>query len=169
MAQNKTEKRGAAKALAAVRDPKKYKGFFSEFKEFISRGSVIDLAVGMIIGAAFTAIVTSLVNDIIMPILGIFIGGINFSQLKWVIAPATATSAEVAIAYGSFINAIINFLAIALVIFLIIKLINGMRTKLFKQAEEDAEEEAASAADASPADELQLLTEIRDALVDREA
>lgn len=92
------------------------KKFFSEFKTFVMRGNVLDLAVGVIIGAAFQAIVTSLTNDIISPILGIF-GGMNFDQLSFSINGAT-------IAYGKFITAVINFLIMAFVIFLIVKLIN---------------------------------------------
>ena len=92
------------------------KKFFSEFKEFVMRGNVLDLAVGVIIGAAFQAIVTSLTSDIISPILGIF-GGMNFDQLSFTINGAT-------ICYGKFITAIINFLIMAFIIFLIVKLVN---------------------------------------------
>ena len=93
-----------------------------EFKEFISRGNVIDLAVGVIIGGAFGKIVTSLVDDIIMPIIGIIIGGLDFSQLSVSVGEAT-------IGYGSFIQNIVDFFIIALCIFLIIKLINSFRKK----------------------------------------
>lgn len=96
------------------------KKFFSEFKEFIMRGNVLDLAVGVIIGAAFQAIVTSLTSDIISPFLGIF-GGMNFDQLSFTINGAT-------IAYGKFITAIINFLIMAFIIFLIVKLVNKIMT-----------------------------------------
>lgn len=140
-------------------------GLWQEFKEFISRGSVLDLAVGMVIGAAFTAIVTSLVNDVVMPILSIIIGGLNFSDLKLVITPATATTAEVAITYGNFINAVINFLAISLVIFLMVKAINTFKERIHKQQLDEA---AYQAAEEGPTDEVKLLTEIRDALLDRE-
>lgn len=92
------------------------KKFFAEFKEFVMRGNVFDLAVGVIIGAAFQAIVTSLTNDIISPILGIF-GGMDFSDMSFTINGAT-------IAYGKFITAIINFLIMAFIIFLIVKLVN---------------------------------------------
>ncbi|MEG2360757.1 MAG: large conductance mechanosensitive channel protein MscL [Christensenella sp.] len=104
-------------------DEKKKKGFIQEFKEFISRGSVIDLAVGVIIGAAFTAIVNSLVKDIIMPIIALLTGGIDFASWK---IPLMGDSA---IMIGNFINAIISFVLIALVIFLIVKGINGMHKK----------------------------------------
>jgi large conductance mechanosensitive channel len=144
----------------------KGKGLLNEFKEFISRGNVIDLAVGMVVGAAFTAIVSSLVDDIVMPLLGLIIGGINFTDLKWVITPASGDVAEVALYYGNFIQAVINFLAISLVVFLAVKVINTMQDKLKKQATEEAAEEAK---DETPTPEIQLLTEIRDALVDREA
>ena len=102
------------------------KTFFKEFKEFISRGNVMDMAVGVIIGGAFTAIVTSLVNDVIMPVLSLLTGGLDFSTLCIVIGqgeePATLN-------YGAFIAAIINFLLIALVIFIIIRAINKVAPK----------------------------------------
>ena len=131
---------------------KETKGLIAEFKEFISRGNVLDMAVGIIIGAAFTAIVTSLVNDIIMPIVGVIIGGIDFSSLK--VAVGTAS-----INYGVFIQAIINFLLIALTVFIIIKALSKAKRK---QAEEPAEEEPA------PTPEVELLTEIRDLLSKRD-
>lgn len=123
------------------------KGFIKEFKEFISRGNVIDLAVAVVIGGAFTKIVNSLVDDIIMPIIGVIIGGINFENLM-----VTVGTAE--IKYGMFIQAVVNFLLIALVIFTIIKAIN----KFKKKEEENPEEPAA------PSEDIVLLTEIRDLL-----
>lgn len=120
-----------------------------EFKEFISRGNVIDLAVGVIIGGAFGKIVASLVNDIIMPIVGIIIGGLNFSELSVSVGEAT-------IAYGAFIQSIVDFFIIALCIFLIIKLINRLRKKKEAPAEEPKEPE--------PSKEELLLAEIRDLL-----
>ena len=93
--------------------------FAKEFKSFISRGNVVDMAVGVVIGGAFTAIITSLVNDVIMPIIGMVTGGINFSELK-----ATVGSAE--LCYGNFIQAIVNFLLVALVLFCVIKSLNKM-------------------------------------------
>ena len=131
------------------------KKFAKEFREFISRGNVMDLAVGVIIGGAFSAIVTSLTNDIIMPIIGAIIGGLNFTALSFNIGDA-------AIMYGNFIQAIFNFLIIALVIFCMIKAINGMREKMEKLAKKE-EEEAAPAAPAGPTTE-ELLSEIRDLL-----
>ena len=123
------------------------KGFIKEFKEFISRGNVIDLAVAVVIGGAFTKIVNSLVNDIIMPIIGVIIGGINFEHLM-----VTVGTAE--IKYGMFIQAVVNFLLIAFVIFSIIKAINT-----FNKKKEDAPEEPAQ-----PSEDIVLLTEIRDLL-----
>ncbi|NLT97236.1 MAG: large-conductance mechanosensitive channel protein MscL [Christensenellaceae bacterium] len=120
-----------------------------EFKEFISRGNVIDLAVGVIIGGAFGKIVTSLVDDIIMPIIGIIIGGLDFSQLSVSVGEAT-------IGYGSFIQNIVDFFIIALCIFLIIKLINSFRKKKETTKEELKEP--------VPSREELLLTEIRDLL-----
>ena len=105
----------------------KKSGYIQEFKEFIARGNVIDLAVGVVIGGAFTAIVTSLVNDIIMPFVGILIGGINFKELKYVVKPATDVVAETAIYYGSFIQCIVNFTLIAIVVFALVKFINALK------------------------------------------
>ena len=116
---------------------KETKGFIAEFKAFIARGNVLDMAVGIIIGSAFTAIVTSLVNDIIMPIVGVIIGGIDLSSLK-------VTVGSAAINYGVFIQAIINFLLIALTVFIIIKALSKAKRK---QAEEPVEEEPAPTPD----------------------
>lgn len=149
----------AATNKTPAQTPQKKKRILAEFKEFISRGSVIDLAVGMVVGAAFTAIVTSLVNDIVMPVLGIIVGGLDFSSLKWEMAPG------VYLQWGNFINAIINFLAISFVVFMAIKAINSVRAKLRKQEETDL---AAQAQEEHAPTELELLTEIRDALVDSE-
>ena len=128
--------------------------FISEFKEFISRGSVMDMAVGVIVGGAFTAIVNSLVDDIIMPIIGIITGGIDFSSLAFTIKlpEELADVAPATINYGLFIQNIINFLLTALVIFLLVKGINSFRKK--------KEEEPAPAPE--PSDEVKLLSEIRD-------
>ncbi len=135
---------------------KKKNGLISEFKEFISRGSVMDLAVGVIVGTAFTAIVNSLVNDVVMPFIGWLIGGLDFSQYKIVLAPAVGDTPETAILYGSFIQNIINFLLIALVVFLMVKAINRLHRK--KEAEPDPEPEP------EPDPQVELLTEIRDLL-----
>ncbi len=125
----------------------------SEFKAFAMRGNVIDLAVGVVIGAAFGKIVTSLVNDVIMPPIGYLIGGVDFSNYKYVITAAGADgSGEVAIQYGAFINTMIQFTIVAFAIFMVVKAINRLSKK---------EEEAAPSA--PPADVI-LLTEIRDLL-----
>lgn len=121
-----------------------------EFRKFISRGNVIDLAVAVIIGAAFTAIVTSLVDDIITPLLGVFLGGVNFSGLA-------ITIGEASINYGNFIQAIINFLIVAWVIFIVVRSLNQLQRR-FSQAKEEA------AAPPEPSEEVKLLTEIRDLL-----
>lgn len=136
---------------------KKAKGLLGEFKEFISRGNVLDMAVGIIIGTAFTGIVNSLVNDIIMPSIGLLIGGINFKDLKVVITPATASAAEVAVNYGVFLQKVIDFLIIALVVFLMIKLIAVFRRKKKEEVK----------APPKPSAEVLLLTEIRDLLKDQ--
>lgn len=133
------------------------KGFIAEFKEFISRGNVMDMAVGIIIGSAFTKIVTSLVNDLIMPLIGFIIGGINFSDFRWVLREATETAEEVAFCYGAFIQAVIDFLLIALVVFCMIKTINRFHRKKEEPAPEPAPEP-------EPSNEEKLLTEIRDLL-----
>ncbi len=127
-----------------------------EFKEFAMRGNVVDLAVGVIIGAAFGKIVTSLVNDIIMPPIGYLTGGIDFKNLKFVIKPGDAANkvAEVAINYGNFINVVIEFLIVAFCIFMVVKAINSLKKP----------EEAAPAAEPVPTKEETLLTEIRDLL-----
>lgn len=133
-------------------------GMIKEFKEFAMRGSVIDLAVGVVIGGAFGKIVTALVDDIIMPPIGFITGGIDFSELKIVLSQADeATGAsEVSINYGSFINVVIQFIIIAFCIFMVIKGINTLNRK--KVTEEEAP------APAEPTKEEKLLEEIRDIL-----
>ena len=103
--------------------------FAGEFKEFIARGNVVDLAVGVIIGGAFGKIVTSLVDQVVMPPIGLITGGIDFSQMKVVLKAAdpVAKKPEVAVLYGAFVNTLIQFLIIALVIFVVVKLINSLR------------------------------------------
>lgn len=132
-------------------------GFVKEFKEFAMRGSVVDLAVGVVIGAAFGKIVSSLVDDIIMPVVGFITGGIDFSEMMYVLKAADPANevAAVTINYGNFINAVVQFLIVAFVIFLVIKGINSMKRK------NEVVEEAPAAA---PSNEEILLTEIRDAL-----
>ena len=136
------------------------KGFVQEFKTFISRGNVVDMAVGVIIGSAFTKIVNSLVNDVIMPMLGVITGGVNFADLKYVITPGTEEVAEVAVKYGQFIQNIIDFLLIAIVVFVMVKMINKMRDAAKKKEEEKPAEPVAPP---TPEDIL-LLREIRDSL-----
>jgi len=131
-------------------------GMVSEFKAFIARGNVVDLAVGVVIGAAFGKIVSALVDGIVMPLVGVLLGGVSVSDWKYVLKPATADAAgnavpEVAVAYGTFIQAAIDFLLIALVIFLFLKAYNRLR----RPAEE---------APAAPPEEVLLLRDIRDAL-----
>ncbi|HJU38206.1 MAG TPA: large-conductance mechanosensitive channel protein MscL [Tahibacter sp.] len=127
--------------------------FFSEFKAFAMRGNVVDLAVGVVIGAAFGKIVTSLVDQIIMPPIGLLIGGVDFSSWKWVLQQGDAATKvpEVAIQFGAFLNTLIQFTIIAFAIFLVVKVMN----RVIKKEE---------AAPAGPSAEVQLLTEIRDAL-----
>lgn len=138
----------------------KEKGFFAEFRKFISRGNVFDMAVGIAVGAAFTAIINSFVNDIINPIIGVLVGGVDFSELQIVLRHATETSPEVAIRYGAFINSIISFIIIAFALFIMIKAFN----KLAETAKKKVETEKAKAAAATPPADIQLLTEIRDLL-----
>ena len=130
-------------------------GMMKEFKEFAMRGNVVDLAVGVVIGAAFGKIVTSLVDQIIMPPIGLLTGGVDFSAMKWVLKPGDDSDpkhkiAEVAIQYGAFFNVVIQFLIIAFAIFLVVKAINRLTRR----------EEAAPA----PPPTETLLTEIRDLL-----
>ena len=133
------------------------KKFVSEFKEFISRGNVVDLAVGMIVGSAFTAIVSSLVNDVVMPVVGMLFHGIDFTTLRYVITPATEDMAESAIRYGSFIQAVVNFLLVSLVVFTAMRAINRRRRK--KEEPAPAPEPAP---EPEPSEEILLLREIRD-------
>jgi len=109
------------------------KGFIGEFKKFISRGNVMDLAVGVIIGGAFQAIVSSLVNDIVMPIISLITGGLDFSAWKIMLSEGENAAS---INYGNFITAVINFLIMAFVIFCFVKFMNGLNEKLAKKPEE---------------------------------
>ncbi len=125
-----------------------------EFKAFAIKGNMIDMAVGIVIGGAFGKIVSSIVNDILMPPLGLLLGGVNFTDLKVVMKAATETAPAVTWNYGSFVQALIDFLIIAFAIFMLIKGINTMKKK----------EEAAPAPPPAPTKEETLLTEIRDLL-----
>lgn len=139
-------------------------GMIKEFKEFAMRGNVMDMAVGIIIGGAFGKIVTSLVNDVIMPPIGMLLGNVDFSALSFTIQKAAtdATTGEVTeavtINYGAFINTVINFIIVAFAIFMMIKAMNTAAKKMQK------EEEEAPAAPPEPSNEEKLLGEIRDLL-----
>lgn len=123
-----------------------------EFKKFAMRGNVVDMAVGIIIGGAFGKIVSSFVGDVIMPPIGVLLGGVDFSSLTLTIKEATETTPAVLLSYGKFINTIIDFIIIAFAIFMVIKAMNSLKKK-----------EEAAPPPAPPAD-VQLLTEIRDLL-----
>ena len=136
-----------------------------EFKKFISRGNLVDMAVGLILATYFGAIIKSLVNYIIMPPIGQFLGGVDFSDMKYIIQPESEGSlnesdpvAEIAIYYGQFINTIITFIIVAFAIFMVVKLYNKMKEKMEKK---EAEEPSAPPV---PTKEEILLTEIRDLL-----
>lgn len=129
-------------------------GMMSEFKEFAMRGNVVDMAVGVVIGGAFGKIVTSLVNDIIMPPLGVLIGGVDFSDLALTIQEAAGDNPAVTINWGNTVQTILNFIIIAFAIFMVVKGMNNMKKK----------EEAAPEEPPKPSKEEVLLTEIRDAL-----
>lgn len=128
----------------------------SEFKEFIAKGNVIDLAVGVVIGAAFSDITKSLVDKVVMPPIGLLLSGVDFSELKVVLKEAdpVTKAAEVAIQYGAFINTVIQFVIIAFVVFMLVKVANTIRRK----------EAEAPAAPAAPTADQVLLSEIRDLL-----
>lgn len=139
------------------------KGFIAEFKEFISRGNVLDMAVGIIIGAAFTAIVTSLVNDIMSPAIGYIMGGIDFKDYAVTLPTIIEGLDPVQIKYGLFIQAVVNFLITAFAVFCLIKVINKLSRK--KKEEEKPEEPAP---EPEPSAEEKLLMEIRDLLKEQD-
>lgn len=145
---------------------KKLEGTMSEFKKFILKGNIIDMAVGVIIGGAFSKIVTSLVNDILMPALGAVTGGASFNTLKYVIHPAVfdeagnEIAAETAILYGSFIQNIIDFLIIGFCMFFMVKAIAAVTARFHREEEKEAPGPAGPAAE-------ELLTEIRDLLKEK--
>lgn len=130
-------------------------GMLQEFKTFAVRGNVVDMAVGIIIGAAFGKIVSSFVNDVIMPPIGVMLGGVNFRDLALIIQQATETQAEVAIKYGMFMQTIIDFIIIAFAVFIGVKAMNSVKRK---------EEEAPAPEPEKTPEDIQLLTEIRDLL-----
>ena len=139
------------------------KSFWSEFKTFIARGNVMDMAVGVVVGGAFKDIVNSLVSDIINPIIGKIFGGVDLSSSKFVLTAADEAAGieEVAIRYGILIQTILNFLIVALCIFIVVRGINKLRDRMKKEEEEKPAEEEAPA---EPSEEVLLLREIRDSL-----
>lgn len=150
------------------------KKFFKEFRDFISRGNVLNLAVGIIIGAAFGAIIGSLVNDIIMPPISLLLGD-EVSSLRWILRAqqldvdgVTVLVKEIAIRWGLFLQAILNFLLIALVLFIIVKVSTRMNEKVealkAKKAAEEAQAQPEVVAEPTPSEEVLLLREIRDSL-----
>ncbi|MDI9442231.1 MAG: large-conductance mechanosensitive channel protein MscL [Firmicutes bacterium] len=141
-----------------------------EFKEFALRGNVVDLAVGVIVGGAFGKIVTSLVNDIIMPLLGLVVGRIDLTSLKIVLRAANETTSELAITYGRFLQDALDFLIISFSIFMVLRVLNNLHAKLEREREEEEEKEKAAAeppAPPEPSNEERLLMEIRDLLRER--
>lgn len=125
-----------------------------EFKDFAMKGNVVDMAVGIVIGAAFGKIVSSFVKDVLMPPIGMALGGVDFTELKMVLKEAVGETAAVTVNYGTFIQTVIDFIIIAFAIFMVVKAMNSMKKK----------EEAAPAAPPAPSAEVKLLTEIRDSL-----
>ena len=149
-----------------TRKHKKGRGLLKEFKDFAVRGNVIDMAVGVIIGGAFGTIISSLVADIIMPPIGVLIGGVHFQELSVVIKKAVVkdgveVAPAVVVAYGNFVQAIVNFLIIAFCVFMFVKGINTLKRSLERPPEPEPETPAAPA---EPSNEEKLLTEIRDLL-----
>lgn len=147
------------------------KKFLNEFKDFAMRGNVVDMAVGVIIGAAFGKIVSSLVDDIIMPLIGVATGGMNFTDYKWVIQKAvmdgqTVLKPEVTMNWGAWVQTVVDFIIVAFCIFVMIKFINNVRKKMEHQKNEEAA--AAAEAPAAPTKEEELLTEIRDLLKEQQ-
>jgi large conductance mechanosensitive channel len=126
----------------------------SEFKKFAMRGNVVDMAVGIVIGAAFGKIVSSFVKDVLMPPIGILLGGVDFKDLSIVLQDAVGETAAVTLNYGMFVQTVLDFLIIAFAIFMLVKAMNSLKQK----------EEEAPAAPPKPSAEVELLTEIRDAL-----
>lgn len=143
------------------------KKFFEEFKTFISRGNVMDMAIGVVIATAFGKITTSLVNDVVMPLIGCLIGGIDLAKLNITLAEPVLDEAgevvkeAVVVGIGTFLTTIIDFLLVAFVVFAVVKAINGAKSKLEKKKEEEP------AAPPEPSNEEKLLTEIRDLLQEK--
>ncbi|MBQ2706643.1 MAG: large-conductance mechanosensitive channel protein MscL [Clostridia bacterium] len=154
--------------------------FWQEFKKFAFKGNVIDMAVGVVIGGVFQKVVTSLVNDIIMPPIGLLIGGVDFAELKIVLKEAVGETAAVTINYGAFIQTLINFFIVALTIFFVVKMLNKSKEIAQKKEREEAEAKAKAEAEAKAKAEAeakakeaekptteQLLAEIRDLLAQK--
>jgi large conductance mechanosensitive channel len=147
------------------------KKFFAEFKEFIAKGNVLDMAIGVVIGGAFKEIVNALVNNIIMPLIGKVTGGVSVEEWKWVLEPAVVengaeVSPEVAVLYGGFIQTIIDFLIIAFCIFVTLKVVLALQSKTKALLAKKEEEEAAAAEPEVPAEtEMDVLKDIRELLV----
>jgi large conductance mechanosensitive channel len=129
-------------------------GMMSEFRDFAMRGNVVDMAVGIVIGGAFGKIVSSFVNDVLMPPIGILLGGVDFTELAVTLKAASGEVAAVTLNYGTFIQTLVDFIIIAFAIFMVIKAMNSLKKK----------KEEAPAAPAKPSAEEALLTEIRDLL-----
>lgn len=148
----------------------KGKGFFAEFKEFISRGNVLDMAVGVIIATAFGKITTSLVNDVFMPLIGWLIGEIDLSTLNITLSPeklaedGTVAKEAVVIGIGTFVSAVIDFVLVALVVFIMIKAFNAAKDKAESLKKKEEEAAAAEEPAPEPSEEVKLLSEIRDLL-----
>ena len=141
-------------------------GFMAEFKKFIMRGNVLDMAIGLVVGSAFTAIVQSVVKDIINPVIGLIIGKIDFQELRVILIPATEDAGAVAIRYGALIQNIIQFLLTAFVLFVIIRAVNRFKEKKEAEAKAKAaaEKKEEEAKPAPVPEDIALLREIRDAL-----
>lgn len=148
----------------------KAKGFFAEFKEFISRGNVLDMAVGVIIATAFGKITTSLVNDVFMPLIGWLIGEIDLSTLNITLSPeklaedGIVAKEAVVIGIGTFVSAVIDFVLVALVVFIMIKAFNAAKDKAESLKKKEEEAAAAEEPAPEPSEEVKLLSEIRDLL-----
>lgn len=148
----------------------KAKGFFAEFKEFISRGNVLDMAIGVIIATAFGKITTSLVNDVFMPLIGWLIGEIDLSTLNITLSPeklaedGTVAKEAVVIGIGTFVSAVIDFMLVALVVFIMIKAFNAAKDKAESLKKKEEEAAAAEEPAPEPSEEVKLLSEIRDLL-----
>lgn len=155
------------------------KKFFNEFKEFISKGNVVDMAVAVIIGNAFKAIITALVDNVIMPLISLAVGGLNFTEWKWVLTPAvvemvdgveTVVTPEVAVTYGVLLQAVIDFLIVAFCIFVALKILLALQTKTKELLLKKVEEEQAAEEAAAPSEtEMDVLKDIRELLKKQEA